>query len=329
MIVGNQMYFRAGTTGVEEGSELYVTDGTAAGTHLVADINPGSGSSSPTPIASIGNRLFFTASDPAYGIELWSTDGTTSGTTRLSDIKPGATSSFAAGDWANGSYAIVNGQFFFAADDGVNGSELWRSDGTAAGTVRVTDINPGSDASSPALMTAVGSNLFFAATDPTHGREMWMLGDEFAPILWPGNYSPVNNQLTVSMNESVDIAQLNAVLQLTNLSTGQSIPSSARSITWDASTTTATAAFSNLPDGNYRAQIPANTLADPSGNTITSDYTTDFFILTADANHDRTVNALDFNTLATNYGKPGTFSQGDFDYSGTIGSNDFASLASK
>ena len=38
----------------------------------------------------------------------------------------------------------VNGTLFFAADDGGHGRELWKSDGTAAGTVLVKDINPGS-----------------------------------------------------------------------------------------------------------------------------------------------------------------------------------------
>ncbi len=39
----------------------------------------------------------------------------------------------------------VNGTLFFTADDGMNGSELWKSDGTEAGTVMVKDINPAGD----------------------------------------------------------------------------------------------------------------------------------------------------------------------------------------
>lgn len=41
---------------------------------------------------------------------------------------------------------VSNGKLFFRANDGVNGDELWKSDGTAVGTVMVKDINPAGDA---------------------------------------------------------------------------------------------------------------------------------------------------------------------------------------
>ena len=58
----------------------------------------------------------------------------------VKDIIPGPTASSYPSDLTN-----VNGALFFAAYTGVDGWELWKSDGTAAGTVLVKDINPGSN----------------------------------------------------------------------------------------------------------------------------------------------------------------------------------------
>jgi ELWxxDGT repeat protein len=74
---------------------------------------------------------------------------------------------------------------FFTADDGTHGTELWRSDGTTTGTMRVADINPGDASSDLSWITRVNNMLFFAADDGTHGRELWMYDLQMHTVYLP------------------------------------------------------------------------------------------------------------------------------------------------
>ena len=77
------------------GQELWKSDGTAAGTTLVKNIRPGSGtSSSPRELTNVNGTLFFVADDGVTGQELWKSDGTAAGTVLVRDIHPGSGSFF-------------------------------------------------------------------------------------------------------------------------------------------------------------------------------------------------------------------------------------------
>ena len=60
----------------------------------------------------------------------------------------------------------------FTANDGVNGNELWASNGTAAGTVLLKDIHPGLGGSDPSSLFYSGSYVYFTADDG-NGRYLW------------------------------------------------------------------------------------------------------------------------------------------------------------
>jgi ELWxxDGT repeat protein len=187
--VRDGVLFFPGTT-PETGEELWQSDGTLPGTHLVAEIVPGPGSKRLGPFATAGPTVFFVAG----GNELWKNDA---GGTSLVRALPG--------DPAPGilSLTVFQGKVYFAYDDGVNGRELWVSDGTEAGTRIFKDVLPGPGSSNPGHFHVEGNVLLFSAADGIHGLEPWRsdgtaLGTRMLQDIAPGDLPSSPTEFTAS-----------------------------------------------------------------------------------------------------------------------------------
>ena len=171
------LYFEAddGITG----SELWKSDGTADGTVLVTDINPQAESSYPRNLTVMNGALYFTANNGRDGAELWKTDGSAAGTLMLKDITPAAPWNAPPADnnYRPLDLKAFNGTLYFQANNGERGYELWKSDGSSAGTVLVKDINPATTGpnapSSFGGFVELNGALYFSATNNEHGSELW------------------------------------------------------------------------------------------------------------------------------------------------------------
>ncbi len=181
----NGVLFFTATDGTSSGRELWRSNGTEGGTEQVADLVTGSGSGDPRKLVVFKNELYFFAASDGSGRELVKTSGVPGNATLVRDIADGPLSSITAG---NEFLAVMGAgasqRLYFSADnDSQGGRELWTSDGTTGGTVRVKDIHPTGD-STPTEITTVGSAVFFAATDGVTGVELWKSnGSEAGTVL--------------------------------------------------------------------------------------------------------------------------------------------------
>jgi ELWxxDGT repeat protein len=237
------------------GNEIWVTDGTFAGTALIRDIFAGRGTSSPAELTAFKGALWFVATSDVLGRKLWRSDGTPEGTIAAEVVTgaSGATPSnlcvlgdelffmMTAGDdrwlcktdgtlagtlphlsfealyaegfvpvglYSAGGHLLLttwndsamlsrlyladagvpeltllletsasNGSIFavpfnfqtlgntilFSATTTGYGRELWRTDGTQAGTMLVKDLNPGAASSFPSWFNVLGDKMYFLA----------------------------------------------------------------------------------------------------------------------------------------------------------------------
>lgn len=138
ILFNGAMYFTA-DDGLGQGMEIWKSDGTANGTTLLKDINPGTASSYPEDYCIVGNTLFFTADD-GNGRQLWKTNGTTNGTSKAGAIPALSNSP----DPLITSLTPAGSQLFFIANEGQNSRELWKWT-SSGGTALIKDLDGTAD----------------------------------------------------------------------------------------------------------------------------------------------------------------------------------------
>ena len=161
-----RLYFSADDGTGTNGTELWSSDGTEAGTSLFKDVFPGPESSFPIGMASALGELVFRADDGVHGSEPWASDGTPAGTALVTDILPGPASGSAFG------LALGDSRAYLQADDGTTGNELWVYGGPGTDTTLVRDLNPGEDPGVQGRTLAVGDSVYFGGDDGT-GLKLW------------------------------------------------------------------------------------------------------------------------------------------------------------
>jgi len=89
-------------------------------------------------------------------------------------------------------FARIGNELFYAADDGVHGLELWKTDGTSGGTVMVKDIYSGYYSSGVSSITSFNGKIYFVAYDGINGSEVWQSdgtaqGTKMLKDIFPGS----------------------------------------------------------------------------------------------------------------------------------------------
>ncbi len=173
------------------GREWWRSNGTSTGTALVKDVYPGNVGSDPIIIGQLGNEIYFAANDGVHAREIWKTDGTEAGTVLVRDISLTGNGVLAnAPDVRSG--GVLGDYLYFVGNDlgpAFTDWELWRTDGTEAGTTLVKNINPTSN-SLPEGFLSVGSSLYFTAWDGVHGEELWKTNGTEAGTIMVKNINP-------------------------------------------------------------------------------------------------------------------------------------------
>jgi ELWxxDGT repeat protein len=198
-VMGDKLFISA-SVNAQTGTELWKTDGTTQNTTLVKDINLGSLSGNPTSLKAADGKLYFLADNGVQGQELWISDGTDTGTYMIADLRMGMESAY----WQStliGTY--VGNTYYFLADDGVHGKELWKTTGGQGDVDLLKDVLMGINSSEITRIIGFNNAAYFSALDAPNGREIYSSDGTtqgtqlFVAINSSGNKYSSPNQLRV------------------------------------------------------------------------------------------------------------------------------------
>jgi ELWxxDGT repeat protein len=151
-----------------EDGTLWQSDGTAAGTVRVRKADSDADPRFDVCFAGASTLLAVAPTDPANpdDLELWAVDA--DGVARLlRDVRPGPAGSDISFLANAGPYT------YFTADDGTNGRELWRTDGTTAGTRIVRDLAIGGASIEILSFSVANDRLYFTVADGRGGSALY------------------------------------------------------------------------------------------------------------------------------------------------------------
>jgi ELWxxDGT repeat protein len=170
---GSLLFF---ATGGKEPSGLWSSDGTKSGTQPVAPVALGGGASGATGVsAPFQGSIFFSGNDGVHGSELWRTDGTPAGTRLVKDIAVNGGTKYPYVQDSNPcGMTVVGDTLYFAAFGGDQGSGLWKSDGTEAGTTFIKDVALDCYSGQKTGLVTVDGLIYFSGLQPPN----------FYPALW-------------------------------------------------------------------------------------------------------------------------------------------------
>jgi len=173
-VCGGKLYF-SGLDASGKGN-LYVSDGTASGTAVVAPAAAAATGLDPNWLVTLGGKLYFSGRDGAGGVDLWKSNGTAARTAALAvaGVDTQNLGGFGPGlDPTN--LAVANGRIFFSGYDSAGRNNLWVSDGTASGTVEIAAAQSAAGGLAPTTsnIVAFAGLVYFAATDAAGHVDLW------------------------------------------------------------------------------------------------------------------------------------------------------------